>query len=136
MMTIKQLVDHSREYHGTFKPERKTCSLYYYESPEGLYMCAIGCNLQNPKELQKVLAGWGEYNIGHVARYRQREFKEMKYLGDPVLKSLLNERLSPLAAKLQVIHDDARTVGAYLEKLDEWEASGFDLNFETGKLMG
>ena len=116
MATIMDLAQKSFEYHSALAEQGVVVGdACYFDNLTTIYMCAIGCNLQDPRKFQSVFA-FGLDNIGLFK-------KELEpFFDDPIVKDLVCfPKFREEAAKLQILHDTVATksLKKYLRDLEK-----------------
>ncbi len=122
-MNIEQVIQKSKEYHGSLPPKTQALTEYMGESK---YMCAVGCNLNNPKALEKYAHKANAYSITGIIDSFKEEFADypkFDYSEEPLLvEALRNPEFLDQLNDLQSIHDACICVEDYLEALENFEA--------------
>lgn len=121
-MTIQQVIETSKKYHGNLDPKLPAVASYL-DSPTK-YMCAIGCNLQSPKDLEEYGYLVDEYSIDRIInsiKTNDSKVGSYNYSEEPLIKEAMkNDKFLEQLKTIQNLHDNSRTVGQYLEKLNNF----------------
>lgn len=121
-LTIESLYKRSKEYHGAMSFDTLTVGCYFEHGLDRVdnkpYMCAIGCQLSNPKEVDNLVNSNGDYLLDEILN--------SKYTADYLMLDDWLDRLAhssgevvEFAEEMQSIHDQSETVEEYLVWLDE-----------------
>jgi hypothetical protein len=113
-LTVEKVVSRCKEYHGSMDPNT-LIRPFYYSSKYNDYMCAIGCQLNNPKS--GCLYGPISFIRGIQLKGKLEEPLFVKMQEDDDFYNFLNH--------LQHIHDYSYIVGEFVESLSEWERDNF-----------
>jgi hypothetical protein len=125
-MNIKQVVDRSKEYHGSLDPDTHPYREYIRHTEEGNgYMCGIGCNLVDPTKMLLATLKQSAYSLRSILIKLENHVFE--YEGDPLIDKALTDRtFRDQLVYIQWIHDRSCSVKEYLEKLLEFEQHGYE----------
>lgn len=119
-MNIEQVIERSKEYHGSIKGNAVTTNAYLKAG----YMCAIGCNLKDPDSLERYANKSGAYSIRTIV-FHLNEIEEdfgYKWQEEPLLvKAKEDSTFMDQLQRLQNLHDCSGTVDKYLKALENFD---------------